>query len=83
MLEQNILFNNIFSSSKIVGAIKVEVEGHFLLFLNGAAGSFRGQSSLLLTSTSRHNINKLIKHKIFTMKFSFQKFKNMRDSTNG
>jgi len=52
----------------------------FLSFLNGAACSFRGQSSLLITSNSRHNINKLMKHKICTVKLSFQKSKNMLSS---
>jgi len=32
MFEQKILFNKFFSSSKIVGAIKDEVGGHFLPF---------------------------------------------------
>jgi len=31
----------------------------------------------LIISTSRHNINKLIKHKICTMNLSFQNTKNM------
>jgi len=32
MFEQKILFDKLFSRSKIVGAIKDKVEGHFLLF---------------------------------------------------
>jgi len=32
LFEQEILFNKLFSSSKIVGAIKDDVEGHFCHF---------------------------------------------------
>jgi len=55
MFEQKILFHKLFSSSKIVGAIKDKVEGHFLPFkpffavfavLKLRCWSFRGQSSL-------------------------------------
>jgi len=34
MFEQKILFNKIFSNSKIVGAIKDKVESHFGLFFD-------------------------------------------------
>jgi len=71
MFEQKILFYKFFSSSKNVE----DINCCFLPFLNGATGPFRGQSSLSITSFCRNNINKLIKHKIFTKKFSFQKFK--------
>jgi len=33
MFEQKVLFNKLFSSFKIVGAIKNKVEGHILPFL--------------------------------------------------
>jgi len=80
MFERKILFSKLFSSFKIVGAIKDVSWRPFFLFLNGATSSFRGQSSLLITSTPRHNINKLIKHKICIMNLSFQKSKNMLSS---
>jgi len=75
--------DKLFYSSKVIGAIKdISWRAFFAAFCHffkSAASSFRGQSSLLITSTSRHNINKLIKHKMCTMKFSFQKYAQSTD----
>jgi len=54
MFEYEVLFYKLFSSSKIVGALK-DIFCRFCYFLpllNGGAGSFRGQSNHLITSTN-------------------------------